>query len=328
MGKPWFVSRKPKPLAGQELETPYRTPEAIAKAQKTAKGTTMKMSRFQPLVRHNVESICANRMTLESFPFVKPPPPNSGLGGAPIDMQEFRGAAHRVTTIDRSLSVRKHSSTTAAIEATRDKLLAKEALPDLLNDKVVYQGGRIIVFIAGGCTYSEIRALSDVMKTTKREIIIGSTHFIKPGEFLQDLEMLGDDEKANKYLDEDADVLLEQKAKEFYADEDEDEKTRLEGVLIDGNITPEEIAKQEAEEQAKAVEEMEKNAELPIIPWLMGYVPFCGKSLRAWFNGDDVGIDDTEEDDEGLVGDVKTCCTSCWPGKKKQTPLAEQGQAV
>jgi hypothetical protein len=47
---------------------------------------------------------------------------------------------------------------------------------------------RIIVFVVGGITYSEIRAMHELMDTNRRtEIIIGSTHIIKPNEFAIDM---------------------------------------------------------------------------------------------------------------------------------------------
>jgi syntaxin-binding protein 1 len=46
----------------------------------------------------------------------------------------------------------------------------------------------------GGCSYSELRVARDVMHKQSREIIIGSTVFINPAQFLDDLEVLGQDQ--------------------------------------------------------------------------------------------------------------------------------------
>lgn len=49
------------------------------------------------------------------------------------------------------------------------------------------QGGRILVFVAGGLTYSEIRSVYEISKAVGREVVIGTTHIITPPEFLDSL---------------------------------------------------------------------------------------------------------------------------------------------
>jgi hypothetical protein len=294
----------------------------------------MKMSRFVPLVKSHVESICAQRMTLDAFPFAKPPPPNSGLGGSPIENDmSSSSAAHRVTQIDRSLSVRKHSSAPGGNHPAGSAASTHTAESTIANPKedVVFQGGRIIVFIAGGVTYSEIRALGEVMKMTKRECILGGTHFIRSGaDFVKDMERLADDDAARRYLDDETAMVLPPL---FDEEEDMERSQLLDNLLIDGTqavMTEEE----QAEEVRKAEDELNKKAELGIIPTVMGYVPFCGLKLQRWFNGDDdvdPNADEEDEDeDDGILGDLKGCFAGCCGGKKTktQTPLAKQGQAV
>ena len=47
---------------------------------------------------------------------------------------------------------------------------------------------RMIVFVAGGACYSELRAAQEIMEKGGQEIILGSTHFINPTEFVDDLK--------------------------------------------------------------------------------------------------------------------------------------------
>lgn len=56
-----------------------------------------------------------------------------------------------------------------------------------------YGGGRCIVFMLGGLAFSEIRVAREVMKSESTEIIIGSTAFVSPKEYMSELESLGED---------------------------------------------------------------------------------------------------------------------------------------
>lgn len=47
---------------------------------------------------------------------------------------------------------------------------------------------RVIVFVAGGITYSEIRTIHEIMNEDNgTEVILGSTHIIRPNEFVKDV---------------------------------------------------------------------------------------------------------------------------------------------
>ncbi|CAG8566658.1 2719_t:CDS:10 [Funneliformis caledonium] len=50
--------------------------------------------------------------------------------------------------------------------------------------------GRIIVFVAGGVTYSELRSSYEVSAKLCRDVVIGSTHIITPNKFIDDLKQL------------------------------------------------------------------------------------------------------------------------------------------
>ncbi|RUP43048.1 hypothetical protein BC936DRAFT_137713 [Jimgerdemannia flammicorona] len=51
-------------------------------------------------------------------------------------------------------------------------------------------GARLILFIAGGMTYSEIRSAYEIADIYNREVYIGSTHVITPSTFIEDLKGL------------------------------------------------------------------------------------------------------------------------------------------
>jgi len=53
-----------------------------------------------------------------------------------------------------------------------------------------FTGGRNIVFVAGGICHSEMRSCEEVMAESGKEIVYGSTHILKPREFLDSVKGL------------------------------------------------------------------------------------------------------------------------------------------
>ncbi|KAJ2236281.1 syntaxin binding protein 1, partial [Coemansia sp. RSA 485] len=53
-----------------------------------------------------------------------------------------------------------------------------------------HQKGTLIIYIAGGMTFSEMRSVYEMARKYRRQIYIGSTHIITPGGFLNDLKSL------------------------------------------------------------------------------------------------------------------------------------------
>ncbi|KAJ2033824.1 syntaxin binding protein 1 [Coemansia sp. S3946] len=57
---------------------------------------------------------------------------------------------------------------------------------------------RVILFVIGGVTYSEVRAAEEISAKYNREVIIGSTHMVEPSTYLKEVsslafELIGDD---------------------------------------------------------------------------------------------------------------------------------------
>ena len=178
----------------EEVITKYRTKESIQQARRnvlkiqSSANTTLnhQTSRFSPLVKTVCEKFCAHSLEPEEFPFVKPPPPGSGEGGVSLP-----SLPAKLLSNDRSLSVRKqHGSDESILKIQSSQVLEEtDSKPHHFQNSL--SGGRLILFIAGGVTYLEICELFKIMLLTRREIIVGGTHFLKPKDFVHDLKVLG-----------------------------------------------------------------------------------------------------------------------------------------
>lgn len=52
------------------------------------------------------------------------------------------------------------------------------------------QGKRVVVFVIGGITRSEIRTAHQLTEQLGRDIVLGSTNILSPGSFLTNLKVL------------------------------------------------------------------------------------------------------------------------------------------
>lgn len=119
------------------------------KNNKQTKDVGYELSRWTPHLKHLVESLSSNCLSKDEYPKMN------------LD-EEGEGAKKTFCSSNPKSNV------------------TTKATPKASN--------LIIVFVVGGITYSEMRAMYELMDANKKtQIIIGSTHIIKPNEFVTDM---------------------------------------------------------------------------------------------------------------------------------------------
>ncbi|KAF9565166.1 vacuolar sorting protein VPS33/slp1 [Mortierella alpina] len=112
----------------------------------------------------------------------------------PYDLSRYITKAKKIVEehVNGTLDTTLYPYTTEAVvdssEATRS--LRKTPQPTWEKKKPNVKGARLYVFIAGGVTYSEIRAMHELCQEMGRDIVIGSTHLITPRMFVYSLRYL------------------------------------------------------------------------------------------------------------------------------------------
>ncbi|XP_045611075.1 protein ROP isoform X2 [Procambarus clarkii] len=128
-----------------------RKPYQVARKERITE-QTYQMSRWTPVIKDIMEDIIENKLEEKHFPF---------LAG-------------------RSAAMPRAAPSSVRYNWHKDKSATS-----------VKNMPRLLIFVVGGITYSEMRAAYEVTKSGKNwEVIIGSTHILTPKEFLSDLHNL------------------------------------------------------------------------------------------------------------------------------------------
>eukprot|EP01137_Pigoraptor_chileana_P005928 Opistho-2@2973 len=130
------------------------------------------LSRWTPLMKDILEDVCEERLDKDDFPYVR---------------EADAGASAEVAASGDAGAQSVRSSKPGWANKAKEKKEGKDASPWKVEAKA---GPKIIVFVLGGVTYSELRVAYEVMRSRQREVVIGSTHLLTPKRFVADLQSL------------------------------------------------------------------------------------------------------------------------------------------
>ncbi|KAF9349357.1 vacuolar sorting protein VPS33/slp1 [Mortierella sp. NVP85] len=111
----------------------------------------------------------------------------------PYDLSRYITKTKKIVEehINGTLDVTQFPYTTEApVDSNEARSLRKTPQATWDRKKPNVKGSRLFVFIAGGVTYSEIRAMYELCEAHGRDIIIGSTHIVTPRQFVHGLRHL------------------------------------------------------------------------------------------------------------------------------------------
>eukprot|EP00529_Nitzschia_sp_RCC80_P013942 CAMPEP_0113485950 /NCGR_PEP_ID=MMETSP0014_2-20120614/24745_1 /TAXON_ID=2857 /ORGANISM="Nitzschia sp." /LENGTH=756 /DNA_ID=CAMNT_0000379607 /DNA_START=146 /DNA_END=2416 /DNA_ORIENTATION=+ /assembly_acc=CAM_ASM_000159 len=129
-------------------------------------------SRYNPPLKVILKDLVSNQLDMDEYPSVIPMPASAG-SSVGTGSARRRGADSSARKKNDKWG-KTGSSSTAQANGSH------------------YVGGRNIVFMVGGLSYSELKVTRDIMQKESREIIAGSTKFIGPSDFLSDLFTLSE----------------------------------------------------------------------------------------------------------------------------------------
>ncbi|KAJ1555099.1 vacuolar sorting protein VPS33/slp1, partial [Nowakowskiella sp. JEL0078] len=171
------------------------------KEKEEPKYDTMK---YTPVLKYVMEDQVKGTIDSNFFPWLKEPPPDySGFGTrsgrlnstvpSTIERQTKPSWATRKATAVSS-QIDLYSSSNRGGEDDKNSMtvesLMASAKGGIKSEDLLKNGPRVIIFVIGGITFSEMRACAEITKKETREVIIGSTHICNPKDFLDILKTL------------------------------------------------------------------------------------------------------------------------------------------
>lgn len=131
------------------------------KTSPTAQNEEYALSRFEPMVKLMLDDLVKGTLEQRAFPYTKPPLDNSDEIAA-----------------QSQASLRSAKPTWA-----RNRMSTVESRQ------------RVIVFMAGGATYSESRACYEVSKTSGRDVFLATSHMLNPALYIRQVGDLSADRR-------------------------------------------------------------------------------------------------------------------------------------
>lgn len=142
----------------------------------TSEETDQRAARYVPPLKTTLTKMAQNALSIEEYPSVMPLPEASVMGTGTATSARRRSEANSV-----------RGSTTSKFRRSSAAAAAASGVP---KSGDAFTGERLLVFVVGGLCFSELRVAREVMSIESKEIIIGSTHFCKPSDFMQDVSKL------------------------------------------------------------------------------------------------------------------------------------------
>ncbi|QRV88945.1 Ras opposite protein [Ceratobasidium sp. AG-Ba] len=144
--------------------------------QKAAAQYDYDQSRYQPVLQTVLEEHFSGKLDASVFPYVRDAPPSAAPLGSSLG--SFRASPQPTAQAAAPTSLRSQKPSWHKAPVNRTGEAAKQ---------------RVLVFVAGGMSYSEMRTVYTMSNSQNKEVYIGSTHQITPSRFVNDLRAIAMD---------------------------------------------------------------------------------------------------------------------------------------
>ncbi|XP_006647243.1 probable protein transport Sec1a [Oryza brachyantha] len=152
--------------------------------ERTGEESTWTLSRFYPVLEDLIEKLSKGELPKDEYYCMNDPSPS--FHGLPMSSSVRTSPAHQPA---HSMRSRRTGGTWARPRGSDDGYSSDSVLKHSSSD-FKKLGQRIFVFIIGGATRSELRAVHKLTSKLKREVILGSSSLDDPPQFITKLKMM------------------------------------------------------------------------------------------------------------------------------------------
>ena len=150
--------------------------KSAKKSKEDSEDVPYAVSRWQPVLKEVIRNLSTDSLDTKDFPYLgKSAPLRSGGEGSSGDNKQ------------RAKSLKSKGKERKDTWADEKEVVGAEAK----SKKLPEDAPRVIVFIAGGATYSEVRCAYEAREELELDVAVGATSLITPGDFLSELKNLG-----------------------------------------------------------------------------------------------------------------------------------------
>jgi syntaxin-binding protein 1 len=150
--------------------------DRIKKAKNRARTVPLELMRFTPFIGEIIQELAAGTLAKNQYRYLKDKEPPA------VDLNASKGASRAPGPV-RSVRQSRWREQTAEEKKYVDETPTTP---------------RLIVFVAGGVTYSEVREAYDAAAKHSRDIIICSTHTINGDQFIEELRPTSEEGKVEE----------------------------------------------------------------------------------------------------------------------------------
>ncbi|KAJ1929539.1 syntaxin binding protein 1 [Tieghemiomyces parasiticus] len=136
------------------------------------------LSRYVPRLKKVIEDQLSGQLDSAEYPLVKPPRDQRAMQSA-VPRKSLRTV--KATWATPSTPGVATGSVGAGMSGSDMRRLPSQSTAS---------GGRVVVFVVGGITYSEMRSVYELSSAFGWDVFLGSTHVFTPREFLHELSRL------------------------------------------------------------------------------------------------------------------------------------------
>lgn len=171
------IDTKKSSGGGFSLKFDVHKKKHAARKERSDEEGTWALSRFYPMIEELIEKLSKGELPKNEFQCVNDP------------SATFHGSSS-VQTSPVHHSARSRRTATWARPRNSDDGYSSDSVLRHASSDFRKMGQRIFIFIIGGATRSELRAVHKLTAKLKREIILGSTSLDDPPQFITKVKML------------------------------------------------------------------------------------------------------------------------------------------